>query len=168
MNMILHNKEKDYIADTVAILQSIGELAQDLVFFAGCRLEIHWMKSHSGVPGNERADFLAGTARESTPNAETLMASQAFKKPVKSTPTKDTLMALAVLGKLAKPTPNEETLAASEISEELAKSTPTKDTLKALRFLEELAKSNSNAETCFLRNSPDEIPKFMESKELNL
>lgn len=130
MNMILNDKARKSDADTKAILESIGGLARDLVFSTGCRLEIHWVKSHSGVPGNERADFLAGTARESTPNAETLMATQAFKEPVKSTPTKDTLM--------------------------------------ALRVLEELAKSNSNAETCFLRNSPDEIPKFMEYEELNL
>lgn len=63
MEMILNEQSRKYDSDTERILQSIGELARDLIFSTGCRLEIHWVKSHSGVPGNERADFLAGEGR---------------------------------------------------------------------------------------------------------
>ncbi|ETS81112.1 hypothetical protein PFICI_06114 [Pestalotiopsis fici W106-1] len=61
MNEIL-SPDKDQGADTQALLEAINCLAKRLVE-RGCRIELHWVKAHDSVIGNERVDALASSAR---------------------------------------------------------------------------------------------------------
>ena len=45
---------------------NVQQMAGDMIVYEQRSVELRWVEGHAGVPGNERADRLAGEAAEKT------------------------------------------------------------------------------------------------------